>query len=87
MSVPEGLLPVDADALFAPHDTYQVVAVTQTQMTLSTDELIDAVEINFVVIGRPGVFSYTTPLEFFEVFAPFIGLAATAALIERIYAL
>lgn len=87
MAAVEGLSAIDAANLFIPTADYRVLAVAQSQMTLSTDELVDAVEITWQVPEYAGTFTYTTPASFFQAFAPTLALQALANQIRAIYAL
>jgi len=79
--------PAELEGLVIASPRYQVVAVAQTQELSPTGVLVDAAEISFAIIGRPGVFTVTIPLTTFRIFESGIDLTSAVDEVEAIYAL
>lgn len=61
MSSPDFFFPADLTTLVKPSSRYEAVSVQQTQELAGTT-LVDALDIAYIISGRPGVFSLQLPL-------------------------
>ena len=87
MSTPAPFVVGDLSALVLPSDRYTVLAASQSQMLSGTDDLVDSVEIVFMVTGRPGTYSVELPIVGWRVFENGLDLTSEANIIEQLWSL
>lgn len=87
MSVPDPQVYDDLSNLIIPSARYTVLSALQSSMDFGLTELVDSVEITFMVTGRTGVFTVELPITGWRVFENGLDLTSEADIVEALYAL
>jgi len=77
----------DLSNLVIPSDRYTVLSATQSEMDIGLTDMVDSVEITFMVTDRPGVFTVELPIMGFRVFEDGLDLTSEADIIDELYRL
>jgi hypothetical protein len=77
----------DLSNLVLPSDRYTVLSAPQSMMDVGASDLVDSVEITFMVTGRPGIFTVELPIVGFQVFESGLDLTSEADIIDALYSL
>jgi hypothetical protein len=87
VSVVDFFSETDLSAIVLPSPLYTVITATASQLETVANDLVDSVEISFIVTGRPGMFTVELPIVGFRVFESGIDLTSEAEIVEAMYAL